>query len=402
MVIVDRLLKLLAERWRFRLTRWSVLRILAVMVLTLALLSWVLPDRPGSLKANSYNREFHLQVSRNVTYPLGDTRGFANATKRGRFNVAWIGGSEILRVQPGHRSFIPELVTQRLGKVRGRKIWTSVYFMNAIRLTDELTALESALATKPKLVVVSLNPLWVLNDAAVQGWPYLNGILARNAIWPPSRWPVAASLLTPGDVGWRFLSAVSRPVRERYNWGVRMASRTGGLTFLKAVTDPHPPAPTAMDLLNSARPVDFFLEHSDSIRIPVNADILHTQEPVLEREMYTTSSFNAKVLQQMFEMVRRAGVRAYFYVPPINEKVAAIPKYADVLAELTRRLAEVTRGQTTSRVVFDPAGLQSRVPPMKFEDIIHVYKPAPEVEIIRRDLCDLLTHNGIEPTGCAR
>ena len=69
----------------------------------------------------------------------------------------------------------------------GKRVSTDIYYLNAIRLADELAALSTALAAKPDLVVVSLNPVWVMNDLAVQQWGYLDGELARHSAWPPSR-----------------------------------------------------------------------------------------------------------------------------------------------------------------------------------------------------------------------
>ncbi len=36
-----------------------------------------------------------------------------------------------------------------------------------------------------------------------------------RSVWPPSSWPVAASLVSPGDVGWKALSSVSGAVNDR-------------------------------------------------------------------------------------------------------------------------------------------------------------------------------------------
>ena len=401
MVIVDRLLRALATRWRFAVTPWSVLRILLVTALSLALASWLLPARPGDLSLDPYNREFHSAKSRNVSLPIGDTRGFAPVHRRGTFEVAWVGGSETLRVARGDRRFIPELVGDRVGRVDGRRIWTDVYFLNAIRMADELAALEAALASKPDLVVVSLNPLWVLNDLGVQQWSYLDGVLARHATWPPSHWPVAASLASPGDVGWTVLSAASRPIRDRYEWGVDLAARTGGWTFLTSVPDRHPQARTGLGTLAGVRPVDFFLHHSPAVHLPPGADLTRIRASVLEREAASASTFNAHVLRQMLSAARRAGVVAYFYMPPINQDAYADPQVAGWLTTVSRRLAEATRGQTTDRVVLDPAGLQRRLPAMRFADLVHIFRPGPEVNVLAQDLCTLLTRQG-HRTECER
>ena len=88
----------------------------------------------------------------------------------------------------------------------------------------------AALASKPDLVVVSLNPVWVLNDLAVQQWGYLDGLLARGSVWPPSqlaRCRVAGE--SRATSGWKGLSA---PVRRRSTtatyWGAELTEKTVG------------------------------------------------------------------------------------------------------------------------------------------------------------------------------
>ena len=179
------------------------------------------------MAAAPYNSALATKYVRNVALPLGDTRGFKPSKRPSSYQVAWIGGSETLAVGSKTRAFIPGLVTDRIETVDGRRVSTDIYYLNAIRIADQLAALSTALAAKPDLVVISLNPVWVMNDLAVQQWGYLDGELAQHSAWPPSSWPVAASLVSPGDVGWKLLSGVSPDaIGDRFDWGVDLAERT--------------------------------------------------------------------------------------------------------------------------------------------------------------------------------
>jgi hypothetical protein len=397
-MISDRLLAWLAARAGLRVTRWSVLRIAVFSVAALVLLSMVLPGRPVQVGQAPYNATLATRDTRNVALPLGDTRGFAPSHRPSRYQVAWIGGSETLAVGAKTRAFIPALVTERIGKVDGRRVSTDIYYLNAIRLADQLAALSTALASKPDLVVVSLNPVWVMNDLAVQQWGYLDGELAQHSAWPPSRWPVAASLVGPGDVGWKLLSGISPDgIGDRYDWGVDLAQRTGGLTFLDPVPGARQPPPTGLAAVGQMRPVDFFFSRFT----PSNpsTDLTTRQLAILERQAASRSDVNEVVLGQMLDMVRRAGVEAYFYVPPINPEVYAEPEAKTYLADLRTKLADVSEGRIDKRVAFDPQGLQDRVPVTSYQDIVHVLDGRPEATVLSRDICDLITANGRRP-GC--
>ncbi len=315
--------------------------------------------------------------------------------------MAWIGGSELLGVDPRHPAFIPRLVNDKIGSVDGHRVDTDIYFLNAIRLADELSAESAAVAAKPDMLVISLNPVWVLNDLAVQQWGYLDGVLARGSLWPPSSWPVGASLVSPGDVGWRALSSISRPVQQRYDWGVKTSDKTGSFTFLDSKTDKAPPPLTPLGAFAAKRPVDFWFSHFSSSS--TSSNLSDMQLRIMERELASKSSMNPTVLNRMFDMAHRAGIPTYFYVPPIDPKVYARPDGAKYVDSLRTMLTDVTKGWTSTKVSFDPQGLQDRIPTStQYEDIVHVKQPRAESTVLAHDLCGLLRANGRQPECEAR
>jgi len=397
-VIADRLLAHMQDRLGFVVTRWSVVRIAVFAVAGLVVASLVVPPRPGDISASPY-KDLAKRNTRNVSLPFGDTRGYKPTSRPDTFHVAWIGGSETMAVGRETRAFIPRLVSDRIRSVDGRRVSTDIYYQNAARLVDELAGLSAALAKKPDLVVVSLNPVWVMNDVAVQQWGYLDGILARHSAWPPSRWPVAVSLVSPGDVGWKLLSRLSpSAVGDRYEWGVRLADRTEALTLLDAVAAPAAP-PKPLQKLAATRPVDFWFSRYDPA--PAGAPVTVQQLRIFQRELESRSSFNRAVLQEMLEMVERAGVDAYFYMPAIAPQVYAEPRGREYVAEVRRMLATASRGRTSDRVLLDPQGLQDRMPPTRFRDLVHKLDGTREAEVLSEDLCSLLVRRGKDP-ACQR
>jgi hypothetical protein len=358
----------------------------------------LVPYHPGQL-TSPWNKVIGTNHSHVVSLELGDTRGYAPSAPHGSYKISWIGGSEILGVKPRHQSMIPGLVNNRIKSVDGKPARTDVYFQNAMRLADELSSLHRALATRPDLVVVSLNPVWVLNDLAVQQWGYMDGLLARGSVWPPADWPVAASLVSPGDVGWKGLSSLFGSIDDRLYWGTKLTAKTADIGFLDKVKGGLEPAPTGLGALGLRRPVDFWQEKYGGV--PATAPVDDKQLSVLKRGVESQSTLNQKVLQDMFAAVRRAGVKAYFYVPAISPKIYARADARRYIAELRAQLAAATKGETTSKVLFDPQGLQHRVAPARYEDIVHKINPDPEVKVLTGDLCDLITKGG-HTTECEK
>jgi hypothetical protein len=397
-MIADRLLAALRERVGFVVTTWSLVRIGLVTVAGLLVAGLVIPSHLADLADSPYSA-LATKNTRNVSLPFGDTRGFQPTSDPDAFRVAWVGGSETLSVGKDHRGFIADLVGERLGKVDGKDVSTDVFYLDAIRLADELAALSAAIESKPDVVVISLNPVWVLNDLAAQQWGYLDGILARHGSWPPSHWPVAASFVSPGDIGWKVLSRLSpSAVADRYDHGVELADKTSDLTFLDAVEGGTPPEPSELQALGATRPVDFFFNRYLQDR-SVGMSLSQKQFAILRREVTSRSAVNRTILREMFQMARRAGVDTYFYMPPINPAVYADPQGRAYFEQVREQLASATAGRTTERVRFDPQGLQDRVPVTRYKDIVHVLDGSAEADVLAGDLCDLLV-SGDHQAGC--
>lgn len=393
-MIADRLLAVLWGRTGFRVTRWSLVRIACVTALTLAVSVVVVPDNRGDLgeDARYYNQFADPAHTRVVSLELGDPRGFCAEPHSDRFRTAWIGGSELIGVDPEGREVVPSLVTERIRSVDGRRPATDVYFLNAIRLADQLAALKQALTTEPDLVVVSLNPVWVLNDLAAQQWSYLDAVLARGTFWPPSSWPVAASLLSPGDFGWRALASVSTVIEDRLHWGTQLGEKTDGLSVLHPIPGRKERPPVGLGVLAATRPVDFWARHYEPV--PAGANVADQQLNLFARGLRSPSGLMERILREMFASARRAHVDAYFYLPAISPELYAAPDGRRYVTELQRRLAEITRTETNDRVVFDANGLQNRVPATPYNDIIHKLDPRPEAGVLSADLCSFLERRG--------
>ena len=398
--MADRLLARLRSMVGYVPTAWSLVRIACFTVLGLVLASLLIPEQPGDISVSPYNRIRGSEHSQVVSLPLGDPRGFQPTTRRRAFRIAWIGGSELLGVQPGRAAVIPGLVNNRIRRVDGRRATTDIYLLNAMRLADELAAVKSAAATKPDLMVISLNPVWVLNDVATQQWDYLDGLTARGSLWPPSSWPVAASLLSPGDVGWRALSGLFAPVNDRLHWSTEATEMTDDLSFLDDVPGGEEPPPTGLGRLAGILPVNFWRTYHDAP--PPGADGTELRFRLLQSGVRSDSSLNRRILREMFATARRSGVDTYFYVPAIAPEAYAEPRGARTVQKLRKQLAEATEGETNSHVVFDPQGLQDRVPPTPYRDFIHKLNPRPEVRVLTGDLCDLLRRRGHETRCGAR
>ena len=262
----------LVERMRSRglSTSWASLARIAIwFVVGLVLIDLVLPDKTPNLARRLVQPPGAKPFGyRSITAPRGDPRGFTPTPNDDVFKIAWIGGSELRETRGDVLSFLPMSVRSRMPVVDGRPVSIDMYFVSGMRLFDEYAAVLAAIDDDVDAIVVSVNPVWSMNDLAIQGWDNLDPHLAVDAASRPSAWRLAASFLDPSDVLWGFSSALTA-IDDRYQW------ETAPGLGRSMETAPEPAAPTTPSgdavpsVLDRIRqmtsPLEFWSEFGSSI-----------------------------------------------------------------------------------------------------------------------------------------
>lgn len=199
--MIERINELVAARFSgVGTTRGSFFRIHVWAVAFLLLASSV----AASHGTNLARRRQQFGRVQNVALGLDDQRAFAPSAYDHRyFHIAWIAGSEA-EVFPSasKATYLPRIMLPSLPEIAGKQVVIDVYFLPSMRTADEYFALLDAIAEKPDMIVMSLNAVWAMNPVSVHEWSQLDAKAAAALATKPAEWPVAASLVSPSDLGW--------------------------------------------------------------------------------------------------------------------------------------------------------------------------------------------------------
>ena len=196
-----------------------------------------------------------------------------------------------------------------------------------------------------------------MNDLAVQQWGYLDGELAQHSAWPPSSWPVAASLVSPGDVGWKLLSGVS--------WTRSGTASAGEWISPSAPRTPDLPQPRSRRQ-GSGRDRAGGSRAAAAGRLLLRA--VRTVEPRDQPGCEAASESSAAIGVHLGPVQPRGGPADVRHCPPgrcrgvllhASDRPDRVRRAGDAqryIDDVRARLADATAGRTSERIAFDPQG----------------------------------------------
>ncbi len=394
---IDResLRRLLVDRFGVGVGFASLGRIAVFAVVWLLLLGLVLPTPPPDTESLFVNRVDPTpdDIARSVTLDRRDERGFAPTNPTSALRVAWIGGSTLQELpDDADFRFIPGLMADGIRLEDGGKVDVDVYFLEATRVVDTYVATLEAIASEPDVLIVALNPVLVLNGAAVQTWDNLDGLLAARAVADPGTLSLAAPLVSPSDVAWGLVGRHFDVVEGRWHWSDRLNDRPtiGGLL------DPAPPRPDESvgaleEVAAMSLPIDFWIAHGDSTH---DGSKLGRQLALFAASTEYSDSINERVLELLGDAIVGSEIPTIVYVPPVQGDVAGEPWLARRLAEVISRLEKLRGGFDGPLVRYSAQPLDIPPDELQHVDLLHVRNGAAVADLIAERLCDLLDDVG--------
>lgn len=402
MNLADRYI-LFFEARGLRLGWGSFVRMLvAALVVTLGV-SWLLPARGRSPDESAYAAQIGSPDVFEVGADRGDQRGFfPTPVTDDQFRIVWIGGSSLQGVDPDRRTFAPAEFRRQVSKIDGRQVVIDMYFLSGMRIVDELAAVQIALDSNPDLVVVTLNPLWVLNDRAVHGWSNLDGRWFASSIRSPSSWPLTASFVGPSDAAWGTVGSRVGVVRDRYDWGRSLKELVGDWSPLTT----QPPVPPAADedvpelarIAQMQIPVFFWDEYS-SVQ-PAGASTEDRQAALFDYEADNASGIPSRALGNLFGALATSGVPSFVYLAQIDDEMVAAPQVDAALARVELAVAESADEHASENLQVVPQSAIRTIGDMNFRDPIHAFEIEPLVDYLTPLICSFLETQELE-SSCA-
>ena len=139
----------------------------------------------------------------------------------------------------------------------------------------------------------------------------------------------------------------------------------------------------------------------DQYRPPIdpNADVAARQLALLEQSTPTGGIFNDIVLRQLLSSLRSWDKPALLYVPARSPPRCCRTQTNAALARIESHLADVAADYDSSTLTVLPRSLARSLPPMQFNDIVHLKDVGPLAADLARRICAQLAADQVT-TAC--
>ena len=378
----------------------SLLRIAAWTVLGLLLLGAAFHAAPVRLNASPYNRKIASPLVRDVTLDKNDPRGFQTRKDKSAFTIAWVGPSTLQSIGKRY-SFIPADVRDRIPEVNGKRVKIDMYFMSGARVYDIYAATLAALASKPDMIIVDLNPIWIFNEVAVQAWDNLDGRVFPYAVQDAGAWPLIAAFDSPEDVALGLASHKLSALHDRWSYAQTLREKIDSWNPLTIPTvTPRPgTAPSPLSKLQGVaqKGAPLFFWQAYRPAPGPRGSRAQGQLTLLRQSDVDGGTVNDLVVNRLFAAMSAAKIPAFAYVPPVNPEFLAEPGADETLGGIERRIREIAAEHRSPTLYVQNESAVRFLPPMKFNDLAHLAEDGPFVTYLSDLICHQLVRLEVTP-----
>lgn len=292
-----------------------------------------------------------------------------------RPRVAWISGSSVLiRDGLSVQRVIPDLVNQALAQPADLYMYT----LTGQRALDTYLLTQDAIARQPDLLVLTINPFWILNEQAVY---YKANLFNRGAsLWWNSRdWSKQLLLVPPSAHLWNIAGRHLPIIARRYDYQRALLTRVRGPRTGGSTQQESKQPARAFDY---SQPLTFWIAQRKykgdlSELAPDGADLnvalwqaeamiaSHPDSGVMPREL----------LEDLLQTIADSGIPAVLYMAPVAPELLENAAAAATYATLKARFQELTaphQGPGLQILTDVPADISNS---LEFADYLHLREP---------------------------
>lgn len=367
----------------------SFVRTLAWVLVGLYLLGLLFPAPKLDVNRTYYNRKMPNTATRDLVVDKNDPRGWVHRKRDPhKFTIAWVGTSTMQNVAPGPYTFIPADVLARIPKIDGKPVRVNMYLFEGGRLMDLYAAIEDALATKPDLVMLDLNPLWLFNDRAIQGWPNLNTAVFNHLLKVPSSWPIVASLYQPSEGALALASSHLSVLRDRWTYANKLRDMIASMTPINPPALPKGPQkrPTGLAFVATMQTPLSFWNYYRPIA-PLGPGPLPLQEALIRGSRTDGSLMNDDILGSLFGSLAASKIPSIAYMPPINPVSLAHPGVDAALKRIEAHTAQIAGEHKAKTLLVKSQSAIRVLHGLQFKDIAHMTYSTPMVDYLTNLIC---------------
>ena len=377
----------------------SIVRTLVWVVLGLYAIGLVLPAPKLAFNSTSHNRQLRGTTTRDLILDKNDPRGWKHLKKDPKkFTIAWIGTSTLQTVKPGHHGYVTVDVTKRLPKIDGKPVQVNLYLFDAGRAFDAYVATEDALRTKPDLIMVDLNAIWLFTERAVQGWPNLNPAALPSLISDPGNWPLIAAMDSPSDAALSLAASHLSSIRDRWSYAQKANALISHLAPNLPKIDPSAAAPKLSGLAKIATyqmPLNFWDRYRR--QAPRGSSALQQQEGFLLESNTNGSGLTDDIASRLLSSLADSNIPSIVYLSAVNPASFKDPGVDAALHRVETRLQQLADQHRSKNLFVTSRSAIRTVHGLQFKDMVHTTYDPPLVDYLVKMMCSDL--NTVNPSG---
>jgi len=339
-------------------------RIVVYTIVGFLTFSWLLQTRVNGSKtviATPGSVEVVL-IDRN------DPRAFQPRSAGETFRIAWVGGSEF----DTETGLLPIFLTEQVQTIGGKPISIDAYLVQGMRTTDDYMAIRSAIDSKPDAIIFSLNPIWLFNSAAAQGWQQSSPELLRVSVSDPKGIKRAILFSNPWDVLMTTFAPTSNIVTDRFAFS--NALRNKAETFWPdglRLTGENSTTSKLANLRDDRSPVEFWMAEKNGLGL---------------NEYWTGSSTNIQTVRDMFAALESSNVPAYVYLGQLNPDY--LEQNSEAVTEVETQLASIVSQSENTYFQTDILNDYLPLEVTLFKDNVHFLDGEPAGTFISQIFCE--------------
>ena len=255
-----------------------------------------------------------------------DLAGFlAPPARADRFNLAWVGGSEVKLNEVS----LPAEFRARVSTVGGRPLVIDTYSIIGMRVLDTYRAVLAAIDNDADAIVVALNPTFTRDEWALVEWRNLDVSDTEALIRDRRTWSWFWAFTSPSDVAYRLGVGNLALVRDLSVANRRQRDWVDRLDLL----DHGPDAGSVPEGVDPRLPGDATTFWLDRESDRDGRDVADRIAGIVEG-FGIGGGASASILLAMIDQAAAADIPIYLYPAALSPAYLDDPRYVDVVARI--------------------------------------------------------------------
>lgn len=305
------------------------------------------------------------------------------------FNIAWISGSSVnlrnkTRLFDDKTSYkLPLLLSQHIRSIDGKSVKIYDYSMSGGMSVANLTRAAHAVdVLEPDLIILALNPFWVMQDRRLLNFSFHSKGLLLPEIGTPSETWALTSFLSPLNVFTTALQTHAPSVELRHLGRKWLTERIGALAI-------NMPARRRVKRKQTHAIVDWIKVYGSDHGIRAENRTRQYQVDALMMDTPDIEGMGARLLELTLDRLGMSRIPALVYMAPTNPELRTEDAAAIRMDAISAAVQAIVEQVPYDTLHFDPTS-SDIVNSEYFRDFLHLKNEGPMLSFITEHIENIL------------